>query len=273
MLIAVIFLAGLCGWYTPKADAFTMDEYIQAVLQGRTLPDQSKGPVVPEPPAADPKPTQPANPPVQPPSAGSGGAGGGGNQTYYPQRGMTSIEDYYNAVLNNRSKPVSYPTRLLPSDQASATPADPGGARDDEPPATSVPPVPSAPDGLTADEKRLFDLINNSRIGKGISPVAVDMKLTEIARLKAQDMIENNYFGHISPTYGSPGQMLRRFGVSFRSGGENLCKAGDVYKAHQLLLGSPEHREIMMNPKANKVGVAVVPQGAWVLVVELFVEA
>jgi len=99
------------------------------------------------------------------------------------------------------------------------------------------------------------------------------MRLVEIARLKARDMIDNNYFGHFSPTYGSPGQMLRKFGVNFRSAGENLSKAGDVYKAHMLFLTSTQgHREIMLNPNYNKVGVAVVSRGSYVLVVELFAE-
>ena len=35
-------------------------------------------------------------------------------------------------------------------------------------------------------------------------------------------MIDNDYFGHISPTYGSVGNMLRSFGVSFSVAGENL---------------------------------------------------
>lgn len=250
--------AALFGGDLPRADAFTMDEYIQAVLQNKTLPVQSQI----EAPVVEPEPSQPADPPVQPPAA-----------PYYPQQGMTSIDEYYKAILNKQSTPIYYQTQPLPPvPQEPATPVNPGGSEGQvKPPAT--PSSPSAPEGLTAAEKRLFDLINSSRINEGLSPVAVDMKLTEIARIKAQDMLENNYYGHTSPTYGSPGQMLRKFGVSFRSGGENLCKAGDVSRAHLLLLGSPEHRKIMMNPQANKVGIAVVPQQSWVLVVELFVAA
>lgn len=240
-----------------------MDEYVQAVLQNKPLPCQSQTespvnpPTVQDPPVVDPTPSQPANPPAKTPSP------------YSPQR-MTSIEDYCKAVLNHRSTPVYHtpaPQNPLPPD------VEEPGDQVEQPAPPAPPSLPSAPEGLTAAEERLFGLINSSRINEGVSPVEIDTKLTEIARLKAKDMIDNNYFGHISPTYGSPSQMLRKFGVSFRSGGENLCKAGDVYKANMLLLNSTAgHRENMLNPKANRVGVAVVPQQNWVLVVELFAE-
>jgi uncharacterized protein YkwD len=87
-------------------------------------------------------------------------------------------------------------------------------------------------------------------------------------------MNKNNYFGHISPTYGFTGQMMRTFGIICLSAGENLCKAGDVYRAHLLLINSTDgHREIMLNPNYNKVGVAVVPIQNGVLVVEDFVQS
>ena len=53
----------------------------------------------------------------------------------------------------------------------------------------------------------------------------------KIARIKAKDMIENNYFSHQSPTYGSPFDMMRQFDTVFKSAGENIAEIKRL-KAH-----------------------------------------
>lgn len=51
----------------------------------------------------------------------------------------------------------------------------------------------------------------------------VDDELQNIARIKAQDMVDNNYFSHTSPTYGSPFNMMKNFGISYKTAGENIA--------------------------------------------------
>ena len=68
---------------------------------------------------------------------------------------------------------------------------------------------------MTADEKEVFDLINNQRTQNGLSALKLDTETLRVARIKAQDMVENNYFSHNSPTYGSPFQMLNSFKISY----------------------------------------------------------
>jgi uncharacterized protein YkwD len=190
----------------------------------------------------------------------------------YPQP-IRTPQDYYNAVVNKPSSSVYYGNAPSPAPSPNPAP-EPSPAPSPSPvPEPSPGPAPQPPAGLTASEARLFELINSARTSEGVPPVEIDMRIVEVARLKAKDMIEKNYFGHTSPTYGTPGQMLRTFGISFRSAGENLAKAGDVYKAHLLLFNSTAgHREIMLDPDYTKVGVAVEPSGSSVVVVELFVQ-
>jgi len=93
--------------------------------------------------------------------------------------------------------------------------------------------------------------------------------------MKARDMLDKNYFGHVSPTYGSLGKMLRDAGVTFSMAGENLSKASTVYRAHlQLEFSTQGHRQVMLNPGFNKVGIAVLPQGRTpgVLMVQIFTD-
>ena len=80
--------------------------------------------------------------------------------------------------------------------------------------ATSTGKAPSPPSGrlvLTEDEQKLLELVNKAREENGFEPLVVDENLMRTARIKAKDMVENNYFSHQSPTYGSPFDMMRQF--------------------------------------------------------------
>lgn len=198
-----------------------------------------------------------------------------------------ALQDYYNKLQQYRSTPAyssttpgSYPTSG--TNPATTTPGTTPGTMPDTststPPAQSTPanqpaaPLPAAPSGLTADEARLFQLLNSARSANGVPPVEIDMRLVEAARAKARDLVSHNAFSHTSPTYGTVSQLLNTFGIRYQRYGETLAKAADVSRAHMLLINSTSHREIMLNPNFNKVGVAVIPQGNWVMVVELFIK-
>ncbi|CCO07398.1 Allergen V5/Tpx-1 family protein [Desulforamulus hydrothermalis Lam5 = DSM 18033] len=109
----------------------------------------------------------------------------------------------------------------------------------------------------------MLNLINQERLAAGLQPLAYDAKLTELARLKAQDMIVNNYFSHTSPTYGTPFEMMKNAGVTYRYAGENLAGAPDVNTAHKNLMNSPSHKANILKPEYTKVGIGVVNGGPY----------
>lgn len=76
---------------------------------------------------------------------------------------------------------------------------------------------------LTADELETFNLINQERNKNGLSSLKIDSEVQRVARIKAQDLVNNNYFAHESPTYGTPFNMLKNFGITYKSAGENLA--------------------------------------------------
>ena len=76
---------------------------------------------------------------------------------------------------------------------------------------------------LTSDELETFNLINQERNKNGLASLKIDSEVQRVARIKAQDLVDNNYFAHESPTYGTPFNMLKNFGVSYKSAGENLA--------------------------------------------------
>ncbi|KUK52454.1 MAG: Sporulation uncharacterized protein YkwD [Desulfotomaculum sp. 46_296] len=112
--------------------------------------------------------------------------------------------------------------------------------------------------GLNADEQKMVDLVNNERRKAGLSTLKVNLDLVKIARLKGEDMIENNYFSHTSPTYGSPFDMMSQFGISYKTAGENLAGAPTVESAHQNLMNSAGHRANILNSSFKEIGIGVV---------------
>ncbi|MEW6696651.1 MAG: CAP domain-containing protein [Bacillota bacterium] len=115
----------------------------------------------------------------------------------------------------------------------------------------------------SADEQAMLNMINKERAAKGLKPLAMDGKLTQIARTKAKDMVDNNYFSHNSPTHGSPFDMMKKNGITYRYAGENLAGAPDVNTAHQNLMKSPAHRANILSDKYTKVGIGVVSGGPY----------
>lgn len=129
-------------------------------------------------------------------------------------------------------------------------------------------PVPEpTPSQVTAKEQQLVDLVNQERSKQGLKPLAVDMELVTLARQKAQDMIDNNYFGHQSPTYGSPFDMMRAAGVTYRTAGENLAGAPTVERAHTALMNSDGHRRNILNSSFDHVGIGIIEGGPYGLMI------
>ena len=60
-------------------------------------------------------------------------------------------------------------------------------------------------------ETQVQALVNKERAKSGLQPLKMDWELQRIARVKACDMANKNYFSHDSPTYGSPFDMMEQF--------------------------------------------------------------
>ncbi|MFS0787304.1 CAP domain-containing protein [Shouchella sp. 1P09AA] len=116
---------------------------------------------------------------------------------------------------------------------------------------------------VSAEEQQMVDLVNSERAQNGLEPLEIDEELTEVARVKAQDMIDNNYFAHESPTYGSPFQMMDHFGITYQTAGENLAGNQTVDSAHTSLMNSQGHRENILSSNYSEVGIGIVDGGPY----------
>lgn len=115
---------------------------------------------------------------------------------------------------------------------------------------------------ISAFEAKVIDLTNEQRRKNGLSNLQPDTALSNVAQAKSDDMQAKNYFSHTSPTYGSPFDMMRDFGVSYRSAGENIAmgqrSAEEVVNAW---MNSEGHRKNILSPNFTHIGVGHTSQG------------
>lgn len=118
----------------------------------------------------------------------------------------------------------------------------------------------------------MVDLINAERTNAGLPALQAIRELAEVARRKSADMVENGYFSHDSPTYGSPFEMLKQFGITYKAAGENLAGNRSVEAAHKALMNSPGHRANILNASYTHIGIGIQESSKYGLVVtQLFV--
>jgi len=125
---------------------------------------------------------------------------------------------------------------------------------------------------LSADEEQAVALLNADRAAQGLPPLRVNLSLAALARDYAQDMIDRGYFAHASPEGEEFTDRLARYGIAFRSAGENLGMHSSVAAAERMLMNSPGHRANILGKDFSEVGIGVCrgPDGS-LYVVQVFV--
>lgn len=111
-------------------------------------------------------------------------------------------------------------------------------------------------------EKKVVELTNAEREKQGLKPLQLDEELSKVAKEKSKDMQSKNYFDHNSPTYGSPFDMMKKFGVEYSSAGENIAKGqASPEEVVQAWMNSEGHRKNIMNSSFTHIGVGHVAEG------------
>ena len=122
--------------------------------------------------------------------------------------------------------------------------------------------IPQLDSSVASYEHEVVRLVNEIRQQNGLKPLTENWELSRVARYKSQDMLDNRYFSHTSPTYGSPFQMIKAFGLSYRTAGENIAKG---YASPQAVvngwMNSSGHRANILNVSYTQIGIGYVAQG------------
>ena len=122
--------------------------------------------------------------------------------------------------------------------------------------------IPQISDTVLSFESEVIRLVNEIRVENGLKPLTANWELSRIARYKSEDMYTNRYFSHTSPTYGTPFQMIKAFGLTYRSAGENIAYG---YKTPAAVvegwMNSSGHRANILNPSYTQIGVGYCANG------------
>ncbi len=124
--------------------------------------------------------------------------------------------------------------------------------------------IPGADSTVTAYEQEVIRLVNEERAKNGLKALTYDWQLGRVARYKSQDMKDNGYFSHTSPVYGSPFQMMKSFGISYKSAGENIARGQATPRAVvDAWMNSSGHRANILNSSFTHIGVGYVSSGKY----------
>lgn len=122
--------------------------------------------------------------------------------------------------------------------------------------------IPLMDESITSFEQQVIDLTNEKRASRGLKPLTANWELSRVARYKSQDMVNNKYFSHTSPTYGSPFNMIKNFGIKYRSAGENIAYGQRTpEQVVNSWWNSAGHRANMLNANYTDIGVGYVSNG------------
>ena len=105
-------------------------------------------------------------------------------------------------------------------------------------------------------QAQVVSLVNKERVEAGLGSLSTNSKLNALAQMKAEDMAKNKYFSHTSPTYGSAFDMLKQYGVSYKTAGENIAKGQKT--AQSVMNGwmnSQGHRANILGSGYTQIGV------------------
>ena len=109
---------------------------------------------------------------------------------------------------------------------------------------------------VSSPERQVVALVNQERAAYGLSPLTLSTDLSDGARLKSQDMRDNRYFDHNSPTYGTPFEMMRSLGITYRAAAENIAMG---YRTAEAVvdgwMNSPGHRANILNEDFDTIGI------------------
>src|SRR6202790_2246124 len=126
---------------------------------------------------------------------------------------------------------------------------------------------------VTTAERALFDDLNRERSAQGLPALQWDAALASAAREHAARMAQRNILSHQLP--GEPQVQVRatQAGARFTTIAENIAVAPNSATIHSAWMQSPHHRENILDPELNEVGIGVVKGSDGLFAVQDFSQA
>lgn len=137
---------------------------------------------------------------------------------------------------------------------------------------------PTAPADLAPGlvESESGSLVNQARGARQLGPLSFDPQLAEVARAHSEAMLDQGFLAHTGASDDSLRDRLRAAGVSYRSAGQNLAQVQAAVdpagEAHAQLVASQGHRDNIVDPRFQLVGVGVAKDGGTYWITQIFIE-
>src|SRR5579863_6102875 len=119
-------------------------------------------------------------------------------------------------------------------------------------------------------EQILFEAANRDREARRLRPLRWDNSLASGARQHAQRMAQQNTLSHQLPGEEDFKARALRAGARFTSLAENIAEGPNAPGIHTQWMNSPPHRENLLDPKLDSIGIAVAEHGGEMFAVEDF---
>ncbi|MCM3440918.1 CAP domain-containing protein [Metabacillus halosaccharovorans] len=140
--------------------------------------------------------------------------------------------------------------------QQKQEPAQPAQPQQQQPAAEAPKKDEPQAQGVSQVAQQVIDLTNAERKKNGLPALKADTQLSGVAQKKSEDMQQNNYFSHTSPTYGSPFDMMRDFGVTYKTAGENIAQGQrSAQEVVQAWMNSEGHRKNILSKDFTHIGI------------------
>jgi uncharacterized protein YkwD len=124
---------------------------------------------------------------------------------------------------------------------------------------------------VASAEQAVIDLTNSYRAQNGLSPLARDEAIMNIARARSADMVARNYFGHTDPITGASLAKPLILALGYGRAGENIYWSGKELAGFSAaavgwFMGDAPHRANILNVSYTAIGVGIVWNGlGWTL--------
>jgi len=113
---------------------------------------------------------------------------------------------------------------------------------------------------------------NAERTRRGLAPLAHDAGLDGVAAAHARDMAERGYFSHVTPEGRDLAARLQAAHQTYRAAAENIAGNESARRAIHAWLTSRGHRENLLSPDYDRIGVGVyrTPSSPYTYYVQVF---
>ena len=166
----------------------------------------------------------------------------------------------YNSTQTVAQKPAATQPVVQKPVITQPAPVKPAPAPVKPAPAPATTPAPVQSNTVSSSnlsyEQKVVELVNVERTKAGLPALKMDSAISNVARTKSKDMAVNNYFAHQSPTYGSAGDMLTKYGIRWSAWGENIASGQRTPESVVTAwMNSPGHKANIMSTNFSKIGV------------------